>query len=476
MAKIAKRMKKDGTCSYCIRVSNGYDRRGRQVMVNRTFTPPPGMTGKKLEKELQRQADAFEQEVHAGVLLDASMKVDDLIERWFTEYAEKKLKPKTVYNYRRLVPRISAGLGQLKVCQVKPAHLMAFYSNLEEQGVREDSTYTATPALLERLPHGKRGQIAKAAGIGDDTMRNVYRGANVSQSTAEKVAGVVGLPLSKAFTEHVRAGGKLGGNTQLHYHRFLSSVFEKAVKWQLIDENPCRRTEAPKAAEIEVEALQEEDVAKLLEALQDAPAQYSVITQLALLTGARRGEICALRWADIDLDAGVISINRTVQNIAGRGAVFTAPKTKRSRRCIKIGPECVQLLREYRQHQKAERFKVGSEWVRRVEIENGKTVDNDLLFTRWNGQPFDPNAVTSWFPGFLAAHDLPAVHFHSLRHTNASLLIAAHVPVTTVSGRLGHAKTSTTTDIYAGFIRSSDAAAADALTDVFSRIKEKSHA
>ena len=103
-------------------------------------------------------------------------------------------------------------------------------------------------------------------------------------------------------------------------------------------------------------------------------------------------------------------------------------------------------------------------------------MDNDLLFTRWNGQPFDPNTVTSWFPGFLAAHDLPAVHFHSLRHTNASLLIAAHVPVTTVSGRLGHAKTSTTTDIYAGFIRSSDAAAADALTDVFSRIKEKTRA
>ena len=397
MAKIIKRTKKDGTCSYCIRVSNGYDRQGRQVLVNRTFTPPPGLTGKKLEKELQRQADAFEQEVHSGISLDASMKLDDLIERWFTEYADRQLKPKTATEYRKLVPRVSAALGHMKVNQIRPAHLMAFYANLSEGGVRQES-----------------------------------------------------------------------------------SVFEKAVKWQLIDENPCRRTEAPKAAEIEVEALQEEDVAKLLEALQDAPAQYSVITQLALLTGARRGEICALRWSDIAFDdatgTGVISINRTVQNIAGRGTVFTAPKTKRSRRCIKIGPECVQLLREYRQHQKAERFKVGSEWVRRVEIENGKTVDNDLLFTRWNGQPFDPNAVTSWFPGFLAAHDLPAVHFHSLRHTNASLLIAAHVPVTTVSGRLGHAKTSTTTDIYAGFIRSSDAAAADALTDVFSRIKEKSHA
>ena len=177
------------------------------------------------------------------------------------------------------------------------------------------------------------------------TVTRTYLYITVSHKTAEKVADAAGLPLSKAFTEKVRAGGKLGGNTQLHYHRFLSSVFEKAVKWQLIDENPCRRTEAPKAAEIEVEALQEEDVAKLLEALQDTPAQYSVITQLALLTGARRGEICALRWSDIDLDAGVISINRTVQNIAGRGTVFTAPKTKRSRRytstaCATPTPAC----------------------------------------------------------------------------------------------------------------------------------------
>ena len=236
MAKIIKRTKKDGTCSFSIRVSNGYDREGRQVLVNRTFTPPPGLTGKKLEKELQRQADAFEQEVHNGISLDASMKVDDLIERWFTEYAEKKLKPKTVYDYRRLVPRISAGLGQLKVCQVKPSHLMAFYSNLEEQGVREDSSYTAVPALLEQLPKGKRGQIAAAAGVSERTMATLYRGGNVSRSTAEKVASAAGLPLSKAFIEHSKADGRLNGNTVQHYHRMLSSVFTKAVQWGLVVE------------------------------------------------------------------------------------------------------------------------------------------------------------------------------------------------------------------------------------------------
>lgn len=475
MAKIVKRTKKDGSCSYCIRVSNGYDRRGRQVLVNRTFTPPPGITGKKLERELKRQADAFEQEVRNGISLEASMKMDDLIECWFTEYAEKKLKPKTVYDYRRLVPRISAGLGQLKVCQVKPAHLMAFYSNLEEQGVREDSTYTAMPALLELLPHGRRGQVAQAAGIAARTMASVYKGGNVSRATAEKVANAAGLSLSKAFTEHARAGGKLNGNTVQHYHRILSSVFTKAVQWGLVAENPCKRAEAPKAEEIEVQALEEKDVARLLSALQDAPVQYSVITQLALFTGARRGELCGLRWSDIDTDAGTINFCREVQTIPGKGQIFNTPKTKRSRRCVKVAPDCVQLLQEYHQHQRAERFKIGSEWVQRVEIA-GKMVDNDLLFTRWNGAPIDPDDITTWFRRFLAAHDLPPVHFHSLRHTNASLLIAAHVPVTTVSGRLGHAKTSTTTDIYAGFIRSADAAAADALADVFDRIREENHA
>ena len=119
----------------------------------------------------------------------------------------------------------------------------------------------------------------------------------------------------------------------------------------------------------------------LLDDLSDAPPQYSLIVQLALLIGARRGEICALRWSDTDLEKGTISINRTVQFIPGTGLVFNPPKTKRSRRCIRIGSDCVELLREYQRYQKAERFKIGSEWVRKVEIE-GKTVENDLLFTK----------------------------------------------------------------------------------------------
>lgn len=356
MAQIVKRKNKNGSTSYLFRVSTGYDRNGKQVTTSRTFTPPPTLTGRKLEKEVRRRADEFEREVHNGLALDANMKLDDLIDRWFSEYIDKKCKPKTGVEYRYLRPRISAALGHMRVSQMRPSHLMAFYSSLEEAGARRDSVYLATPAL------------------------------------------------------------------------------------------------------------------------HDVPPQYSAMVQLGLFTGMRRGEICGLRWSDIDFNASTISVNRTVEYIPHEGLIFTAPKTKASNRTFKVGANCMDMLREYQLYQKAERLRVGSMWARTVQVENGKTVQNDLLFTSWDGTPFDLERLTTWFPHFLRAHDLPAVHFHSLRHTYASLMIAAHVPITTVSGRLGHAQTSTTTDIYAGFIRTADAAASDAMEIVFDNIREKSRA
>ena len=87
------------------------------------------------------------QQVTNGFVLDSDMLLDDLIDRWFEEYANKQLKAKTLYDYRRMRGRISAGLGHLKVSKIKPAHVMALYDNLEERGVRRDSTYTATKAF-----------------------------------------------------------------------------------------------------------------------------------------------------------------------------------------------------------------------------------------------------------------------------------------------------------------------------------------
>ena len=147
--------------------------------------------------------------------------------------------------------------------------------------------------------------------------------------------------------------------------------------------------------------LEEADAARLLAALHDVPPQYSAMVQLGLFTGMRRGEICGLRLSDIDFNASTISVNRTVEYIPHEGLIFTAPKTKASNRTFKVGANCMDMLREYQLYQKAERLRVGSMWARTVQVENGKTVQNDLLFTSWDGTPFDLERLTTWFPHFL---------------------------------------------------------------------------
>ena len=222
MAQVTRREKKDGTVSYTIRVYSGRTQSDKVITRCKTVVPPPGMSGKKVEKWVQEQAMLFEQQVTNGMALDSDMLLDDLIDRWFEEYANKHLKPKTLYDYKRMRPRITAGLGHLKVSKIKPAHLMAFYDNLEEKGIRQDSSFTATAALLKLLPHGTRGALAKEAGVGQDTMRMVYAGKGVSKRTAEKVSAAVGLAVSRAFNEHPKKGGKLNSNSVLHYHAMLS--------------------------------------------------------------------------------------------------------------------------------------------------------------------------------------------------------------------------------------------------------------
>lgn len=471
MANITKRKNKDGSTSYRVKVSAGIAVDGRYVYRSATFTPPPKLTARQEAKAVQEFADDFERRVQDGLFTANDLTVDGLAERWMSDYCERQLKAYTVDGYRKLMPRVSAALGHIKLSKLRPGHIQEFYSQLAQPGVREDSKYRARAAFVEAFPKGTRQALRQTAGVSERTLSEAMAGRNVSKRTAEKIASAAGLAFTRAFI--CSGGDTLSANSQRHYHLMLSSMFSTAVRWQLMDENPCDRVTPPKLDEIDVEFLDELQIASLLEALRDAPVQMSVITQIALFTGARRGEICGLRWSDIDLDAGVLAINRNLAYIPHKGMIFDYPKTKKSRRCIRLSDDCVELLKDYKQWQMRERIKVGTYWQREITVEGGKRVKNDLLFTKQDGNPIDPNKVSSWFPEFLREHNLPPCRFHSLRHSNAALLIAAHVPATTVAGRLGHAQVSTTTNIYAAMIRSSDAAAADALGSVFERIRQR---
>ena len=191
----------------------------------------------------------------------------------------------------------------------------------------------------------------------------------------------------------------------------------------------------------------------MLSLLNEEPMQLRVMITMLVFTGMRRGELCGLEWKDIDFDQRTISICRTSQYIGrGKNLITKEPKTRSGIRKLSVGENLCRLLKSYRKFQMLERLRVGDRWV-----------DTDRLFTQWNGEPIHPDTVTEGFAKFLKRHDLPKVTLHSLRHSNATLMIAEGVDIRTVSNRLGHAQTSTTLNIYSHALKSRDQDAADKL-------------
>ena len=181
-----------------------------------------------------------------------------------------------------------------------------------------------------------------------------------------------------------------------------------------------------------------------------------------MATIKQRGELCGLDWKDIDFERAVIFVRRSSLYMAGRGVFEDETKNTSSERCMKVSADVVSMLRAWRAEQSKQRLRMGDQWQ-----------DSDRLFTTWNGAPIRPDGITAWFHKFVTKNGLPPIHIHSLRHTNATLLIAAGTSLTTVAARLGHANSTTTSKIYAHAIKSADQAAAEVLQDILHPVKKQ---
>ena len=144
MATIRKR-----NDTYQIRVSLGYNSKKRQIEKSTTWKPTPGMTKRQIEKELKRQAVLFEEKCRTGQFLDGSITFSEFADRWFKDYAEKQLKSRTVTRYKELMWRITPAIGHIKLSRLQPQHLLEFYNNLGEDGIRLDIKYKPCEGFRE---------------------------------------------------------------------------------------------------------------------------------------------------------------------------------------------------------------------------------------------------------------------------------------------------------------------------------------
>ncbi|MBQ9346100.1 MAG: site-specific integrase [Oscillibacter sp.] len=446
MATIEKRGK-----GYRIIVHQGYDFQGKRLRQTMTWTPEHGMTDKQIKKELERQAFLFEERVNSGTAADANIRFSDFAEKYMTEYARLYLKPKTVSTYTENLKRINQAIGHIKLGELRTAHINSFYRNLQEAGVRNRTVAVCKMNLQKRIgtEHGALTAFSRKSGVSRSTIRQAIDKKPINKESAEAIAVAAGIRMERAFTITTHSEPLAPANV-ISYHRTLSSVLTRAVKWGYIQTNPADAAEKPSLGNREAAYLEEDEARHLLELLQEEHIRWRALITFYLMSGLRRGELLGLRWQDVDFDKHTITIRQTSNYLPGKGVYTGTPKTATSARPLMLSTTAIMMLSEYKMWQDAQREAMGDAW----EDEDGR------VFTTESGAPIFPDSVTQWFSSFVARTNLPKVTIHSLRHTFASLLIADGVPLVVVSQQLGHAQASTTANIYAHAIASAHAKAA----------------
>ena len=234
-------------------------------------------------------------------------------------------------------------------------------------------------------------------------------------------------------------------------HGTLRKALADAVDWQVIPANPADRTKLPKAEHKEPTVWTPEQVRAFLTAVEgDDDAE---LYALAILSGARAGELCALTWADVDWERRAISINRSVSRVTGQGLVVADTKTRTSRRLIVLPPEGIAALR--RQQARLE------DWALRPTYQ-----DQGLVFPKRSGGYRSADAPRRKLQKVAEELGLPVLTFHQLRHLHGSLLVALGVSLKVVQQRLGHSSIDVTADRYAHVLPGLDADAAKKLGEL----------
>lgn len=274
----------------------------------------------------------------------------------------------------------------------------------------------------------------------------------------ERVQSLSPSGLSVVFRDMHEHGGADGKPVSPRTVEFARAVLRRALKDAVVDRlievNPVVGSKTPKRdGKPKHNTWTGEQAQSFLEAI--AGTRWAPLWQLALATGMRRGELMALTWQCVDLDAGIVSVEWSTADLGGGKLVTTTPKNH-ERRKVQLDRHTVAALRAWRRQQAEERLA----WGAAYEDTEG------MVFTRENGRRPSPNSISKAFLRARAAClKLPRITLHDTRHSHATILLRDGVPVHIVSRRLGHKDPSVTLNVYADVIPDDDMSA----VEVFSR-------
>jgi len=294
--------------------------------------------------------------------------------------------------------------------------------------------------------------------------------ANYRSQVDKHIAPALGrIKLKNLTAAHVQAfynaevDSGLAPSSMRYIHAVLHRALNQAVRWRLVAENVTEAVDLPRLEHKEPCTLCPEEAQRFLQTAHGY--RLEALFVLALTTGLRQGEALALRWEDIDLHAGTLTVRRQVQRkrrggseLEEPGLVFSQPKSKKGHRTIRLSTIALEALRSHHERQLQEKQKVGPGYH-----------DQGLVFTTTIGTPLDAqNVVNRHFKPLLRAAGLPHIRYHDLRHTCATLLARKNVNPKVVQDTLGHASLSMTLGVYSHVQAAMKDEAAAAMDSTFS--------
>lgn len=467
MATIIKRQGKKGI-SYKIQVAVKDIGLGKMVTKSTTWKPQKGMSEKEIETECIVYADKFEKQVIEAYKTAESDKGN--INITFRELSEKWIDKSIKSNSdsyeglaRQALEKVLPVIGGYKVKDITPSIVQSVFDKIDRLQKTIYDIYPK-PNLKEILM--KEGidfsWLRKNTELNDATLSRVYNGKNIGIKFANMFCNVCKMDMRRLFDIKVREE-EYAASTRKRFKLVIYSVLSYAVKLCLIDRNyaSTEYVDIGKMSKKPIKCMDEEELAKFYSALKSVDnIKWRVSIMTVLMTGMRRGELCGLNWDDIDFGKGKIFIQRSFSECPRKGMILKEPKTQKSKRSIAIPEILLNELQIYKQWYDEERERWGDRWI-----------NSNSVFIQRNGDRVHPANIKQWVDKTCQLAGIPHYSVHSLRHTNITLQIMAGVPLVTVAGRAGHSRTSTTTDIYAYYVQSSDTDAAKTLNNIFSEVE-----
>jgi integrase len=239
---------------------------------------------------------------------------------------------------------------------------------------------------------------------------------------------------SKALSDGRRDGaGGLSPRTVHHMHTILKQALKQACVWRVITYNPADLVKPPKVERKEMQTIDADRTAEMIEAARGSRMLIPIL--LGVLCGLRRGEVVALRWRSVDLDAGKLSVVASAEQ-TDQGVREKETKSGKGR-AVTLSPTLISELRRYRTEQAQMFLKLGV-----------RLTDDYHVVIREDGEPIQPRSLSRAFRKFMRRHKLPKIRLHDLRHSHATHLLAAGVHPKIAQERLGHSSVGITLDLY----------------------------